>query len=59
MTVGEHQDTKRSELELAVARALVLADELGLSDVGIQLDGALTRLSSNKPRVTGESNTTH
>lgn len=59
MTVEDHAGTKRSELESAVARALALADELGLCDVGIQLDGALTRLAAVKPNVIGESHALH
>jgi hypothetical protein len=59
MTHEEHHAAKRSELENAVSRALTLADELGLSDVGIQLDGALTRLTSVKPTVSYESRATH
>jgi hypothetical protein len=59
MTLEEHHAAKRSELENAVLRALTLADELGLSDVGIQLDGALTRLTAIKPTVSYESRATH
>ena len=59
MTLEEHYAAKRSELENPVSRALTLADELGLSDIGIQLGGALTRLTSVKPTVSYESRATH
>lgn len=59
MTVEDNHVSKRAELEIAVSRALALADELGLSDVGIQLDGALTRLCPVVLNVVDESHAVH